>query len=67
MNLLVTSQTLSATIINMNLSANERHISFAVNTEHDSNESNHTIVIINDDDDGIGIVNRNSTTSIYER
>jgi hypothetical protein len=55
---------LSAAMINMNPLATERHISFAANTEYDSNESNHTIVVINDDDDAVGITNGNTTSSI---
>ncbi len=54
---------LSAAIINMNPLAAERHISFAANTEYDSNESNHTIVVINDDD-AVGIINGNTPSSI---
>jgi len=62
-NILVPSQMLSATMINMNPLATERHISFAANAEYDSNESNHTIVVINDDD-AVGITNANTTSSI---
>ncbi|CAF0857757.1 unnamed protein product [Adineta steineri] len=47
----ISSQMLSAAIVNMNpLVSMERHISFAVNTENDSMESNHTIIVVNDDD-----------------
>ncbi len=34
----------------MNPLTNERHISFAINTENDSNESHHTAIVMNDDD-----------------
>jgi hypothetical protein len=47
---LVSPQGLSATIINMNSLINERHISFAINRENDSNESHHTAIVMNDDD-----------------
>ncbi|CAF3964235.1 unnamed protein product, partial [Rotaria sp. Silwood2] len=43
-------QMLSTTIINMNPSTYERHISFAIKRENDSYENHHTAVIMNDDD-----------------
>ena len=59
--------TVPATIINMNPTLpGERHISFAVNKENDSNESNHTALIMNDDD-GIVIIDGNSVTGNTER
>jgi len=54
---LVSPQGLSATIINMN----ERHISFALNRENDSNESHHTAIVMNDDDG-----DENPTTGFFE-
>jgi hypothetical protein len=36
----------------------ERHISFAVNKENDSNESNHTGIIMHEDD-GVAIIDGN--------
>jgi heme-binding NEAT domain protein len=50
---LVSPQMLSATVINMNPSANERHISFAVKKENDSNDSNHTAIVMNDNESTI--------------
>ena len=47
---LVSPNPLAPTIININSSINERHISFAKNTENDSNESNHTAIAMNDDE-----------------
>jgi hypothetical protein len=44
----------------------ERHISFAVNKENDSNESNHTGLIINDDD-GVIIIDGNPPIGNIER
>lgn len=44
----------------------ERHISFAVNKENDSNESNHTALIMGEDD-GVGIIEGNSTPINIER
>jgi hypothetical protein len=44
----------------------ERHISFAVNKENDSNESNHTALMMNDDD-GIVIIDGNSVSGNPER
>jgi hypothetical protein len=35
---------------NMNPLINERHISFVVNNENDSNESRHTTIVMNDED-----------------
>ncbi|CAF0992403.1 unnamed protein product [Rotaria sordida] len=59
--------TIPATIININPTlAGERHISFAVNKENDSNESNHTAVMINDDD-GVVVVDGNSTPVVNDR
>ncbi len=59
--------TIPATIINMNPTLpGERHISFAVNKENDSNESNPTALIMNDDD-GIVIIDGNSVTGNTER
>ncbi len=49
----------------MNQLPNERHISFAINTENDSNGSNHTAILINDDE-GVGIVDGNSTSGFYK-
>lgn len=46
-------QGLSAAIINMNPLINERHISFVVNNENDSNESRHTTIVMNDEDGNI--------------
>jgi hypothetical protein len=47
---LILAQNLSATIINMNPLLPERHISFAVNRENESNESHHTTIMMNDED-----------------
>jgi hypothetical protein len=44
----------------------ERHISFAVNKENDSNESNHTALIMNDDD-GVVIIDGSSSSGNVER
>ncbi len=78
MNLLVSPQasstiippvlsTLPATIINMNpVLPGERHISFAVNKENDSNESNHTALIMSDED-GVVVIDGNSVTGNVER
>ncbi|CAF3405487.1 unnamed protein product [Rotaria sp. Silwood1] len=54
-------QLLSTKIIHMNPSAYERHISFAIKRENDSNESHHTTVIMNDDD-SIGVMDGYSTS-----
>ena len=56
---------LSATVINMNPSVNERHISFAIKKENDLNENNHTTIAINDND----VTDDGSSTAlgIYER
>ena len=43
---------------------NERHISFAVKQENDSNESNHTAIIMNDNE---GIVDGNLSGISYEK
>ncbi|UJR28934.1 hypothetical protein I4U23_010152 [Adineta vaga] len=59
--------TIPATVINMNpLLSGERHISFAVNKENDSNESNHTALLMNDDD-GVVIIDGNSSSGNVER
>ncbi|CAF0895311.1 unnamed protein product [Rotaria sp. Silwood1] len=59
--------TIPATIININPTlAGERHISFAVNKENDSNESNHTALVINDDD-GVVVIDGNSTPVVNDR
>jgi len=59
--------TIPATIININPTLpGERHISFAVNKENDSNESNHTALLMNDDD-GVIITDGNSTTGNIDR
>lgn len=59
--------TIPATVININPSLpGERHISFAVNKENDSNESNHTALVMNDDD-GVIVIDGNSTPLINER
>lgn len=59
--------TIPATIINMNPTLpGERHISFAVNKENDSNESGHTALVMNDDDSTI-IVDGNSVTGNTDR
>ena len=53
--------------INMNPTLpNERHISFAVNKENDSNESNHTALMMNDDDSTI-IIDGNSVSGNVDR
>ncbi len=44
----------------------ERHISFAVNKENDSNESNHTALVMNDDD-GVVVIDGNPAPSNIER
>jgi hypothetical protein len=44
----------------------ERHISFAVNKENDSNESNHTAVVMNEDD-GVVIIDGISPFPNIER
>ena len=44
----------------------ERHISFAVNKENDSNESNHTAIMMNEDD-GVVVTDGNSTSGTTER
>ena len=46
--------------------SSERHISFAVNKENNSNESNHTTLIMNDDD-GFVVTDENSTPIINDR
>ncbi len=51
---------MSATIINMNPLVPERHISFAVNTENESNGSHHTTIVMNDDDNN---ADGNTTTT----
>lgn len=38
--------------MNANPLGHERHITFAVKQENDSNESNHTVVVMNEDDSG---------------
>jgi hypothetical protein len=59
--------TIPATIININPTLpGERHISFAVNKENDSNESNHTAIMMNDDD-GVIVIDGNSTSVGIER
>ncbi|CAF3737280.1 unnamed protein product, partial [Adineta steineri] len=59
--------TIPATVINMNPSlSSERHISFAVNKENDSNDSNHTAVMMNDED-GVIIIDGNSSSGNIER
>ncbi|CAF4414152.1 unnamed protein product [Rotaria socialis] len=55
-------QMLSTATINMNPLARERHISFAIPKEHDSNESNHTAILMNDDDSGVGAADGYSTS-----
>ena len=45
---------------------NERHISFAVNKENDSNESNHTALMMNDDDSTI-VIDGNSVSGNVDR
>lgn len=44
----------------------ERHISFAVNKENDSNESNHTALLLNDED-GVVVIDGNSVSGNYDR
>jgi hypothetical protein len=46
--------------------AGERHISFAVNKENDSNESNHTALIMNDED-GVVVIDGNSSSGNADR
>ncbi|CAF3522158.1 unnamed protein product [Rotaria socialis] len=59
--------TVPATIININPTlAGERHISFAVNKENDSNESNHTALVLNDDD-GVVVIDGNSLSGANDR
>ncbi|CAF1499533.1 unnamed protein product, partial [Adineta ricciae] len=59
--------TTPATVINMNPTlTNERHISFAVNKENDSNESNHTAILMTDED-GVVVVDGNSSSGNAER
>ncbi|CAF1571469.1 unnamed protein product, partial [Adineta steineri] len=59
--------TIPATVINMNSSlSSERHIYFAVNKENDSNDINHTFVMMNDED-GVIIIDGNSSSSNVER
>ncbi|CAF3808214.1 unnamed protein product [Rotaria magnacalcarata] len=55
-------QMLSTATINMNPLARERHISFAIPREHDSNESSHTAILMNDDDGGVGAADGYSTS-----
>ncbi len=59
--------TIPATIMNMNPTLRgERHISFVVNKENDFNESNHTALMMNDED-SIVINDGNSVTGNTER
>ncbi|UJR20708.1 hypothetical protein I4U23_023829 [Adineta vaga] len=46
----ISSQMLSATMGHTVPSSNDRHISFVINTENESVESGHTIIVVNDDD-----------------
>lgn len=48
--IIVSTQLLSATTVNINPLARERHISFAVPRENDSSGSNHTAIAMNGDD-----------------
>ncbi len=59
-NQFILAQSVSATIINMNPLVPERHISFAVNTENESNGSHHTTIVMNDDDNN---ADGNTTTT----
>lgn len=59
--------TVPATIITLNpILPNERHISFAVNKENDSAESQHMTLQMNDDE-AIMIPDGNSTSGYSER
>ncbi len=44
----------------------ERHISFAVNKENDSNESNHTALVMNDED-GVVVIDGNPPIGMNDR
>jgi hypothetical protein len=44
----------------------ERHSSFAVNKENDSNESNHTALLMNDED-GVVVIDGNTPIGMNDR
>jgi hypothetical protein len=44
----------------------ERHISYAVNKENDSNESNHTALVMNDED-GVVVIDGNTPIGMNDR
>ncbi|CAF1479795.1 unnamed protein product [Adineta steineri] len=59
--------TIPATVINMNPSLlSERHIYFAVNKKNNSNDINHTFVMMNDED-GVVIIDGNSSLGNVEQ